>query len=82
MGFLLKPHTYLLRKNPLYFPVRDNKLSQPSFILASLGQITSGKKDAPEVFDARVQIPVGQLLTDCLFDTAAVDQQFDLISDD
>ena len=81
-GFLMEPFHYLFDKDFFDFQVWNGQMEYIAVRFPPLGQVPGGKEYTPHMVNIFIQLPVGQLLTDCLFDTAAVDQQFDLISDD
>ena len=58
-GFPLELFADLADKNPLYFPVWNDKLCQFPGLYTALCQISGCKEDAPQVVRIGIQIPVG-----------------------
>lgn len=65
--FPLEPFANLTDKDPLYFPVWNDKLCQFPGLCTALCQIPDCKEYAPQVIRIEVKIPVCQFLTDCFF---------------
>ena len=80
-GFPLELFADLADKNPLYFPVWNDKFCQFPSLHIALCQIPSCKEDTPQVIRIGVKIPVGQFLTDYFFNAVSVNQLFDIVSD-